>query len=110
MPEIAKVRHALLRDSASFHTVARPALACCLPRAVVAPCEVASTRVDIGTSLGIAVAPENGEDPGELPRMADYTLYLCKDADEEIFFFGSRNQPEMPRRHARPDANQCTNA
>lgn len=39
---------------------------------------VGDTQLDIGVSIGIAVAPLDGDDPDELMRKADEALYVCK--------------------------------
>jgi hypothetical protein len=62
------------------------ALARRLLEAVAAPYEVAGRTIDIGTSIGIAVAPKDGEDPDELLRKADHALYRCKGGARKLCF------------------------
>ena len=42
------------------------------------PFEIEGHKVEIGTSIGVALAPEDGVDPDELMRLADLALYRCK--------------------------------
>ncbi len=49
--------------------------------AVVAePIDLFGKTVQVGASIGIALAPNDGEDPDELLRKADYALYAAKQA------------------------------
>ena len=51
--------------------------------------------MNIGASIGIAIAPEDGSDPDTLLKNADLALYRAKaDNDESYHFF----EPEMDRR------------
>jgi predicted signal transduction protein with EAL and GGDEF domain len=47
-------------------------------QSVGAPYDIEGRHVVIGTSIGIAVAPENGTEADELFRNADLSLYLAK--------------------------------
>jgi diguanylate cyclase (GGDEF)-like protein len=53
-------------------------LASRLLRELSAPYEVAGHRVVIGTSIGIAIAPDDGSDPDVLLKSADIALYQAK--------------------------------
>ena len=49
--------------------------------AVVAePIDLFGKTVQVGASIGIALAPNDGDDPDELLRKADYALYAAKQA------------------------------
>jgi predicted signal transduction protein with EAL and GGDEF domain len=50
------------------------------------PYEVAGRTIDTGTSIGIAVAPKDGEDPDELLKKADHALYRCKGGARKLCF------------------------
>lgn len=59
------------------------------------PFELEGHQVNIGASIGIAIAPEDGSDPDTLLKNADLALYRAKaDNDESYHFF----EPEMDRR------------
>jgi diguanylate cyclase (GGDEF)-like protein/PAS domain S-box-containing protein len=45
---------------------------------ITQPHEIDGTRVSIGTSIGIAMAPKDGSDPDELIKKADLALYRTK--------------------------------
>ncbi len=71
------------------------ALAERLIASLAAPFEIDGHHVVIGTSVGIAVAPEDGLDPDLLMRNADMALYGAKtDGRGRYRFF----EPEMNRR------------
>jgi diguanylate cyclase (GGDEF)-like protein len=68
--------------------------------------------VSIGTSIGIALAPEHAGDPANLLKMADLALYQAKSAGRGAFAFFSadmtlaaseRRELEMELRHAISD-------
>jgi diguanylate cyclase (GGDEF)-like protein len=63
--------------------------------AISAPFDVDGKYIVIGTSIGIAVAPDDGSDPDQLLKNADMALYLAKtDGRGRHRFF----EPEMDRR------------
>ncbi|HLZ04095.1 MAG TPA: PAS-domain containing protein [Bradyrhizobium sp.] len=49
------------------------------------PFEIDGQQVNIGTSIGIAFAPEHAADPGELLKCADLALYATKAAGRNDF-------------------------
>ena len=59
------------RDDAS-------ALAGRINKIVSAPCDINGNKLTIGTSIGIALAPADGIEPGELMKKADLALYRAK--------------------------------
>ena len=61
------------------------ALARRLVEALSAPYEVLGHQVVVGTSVGIAIAPEDGEDPDELLKRADMALYRAKADGRGVF-------------------------
>lgn len=58
--------------------------------ALSAPYLLGARTLSIGTSLGIAIYPEDGKDAGELLRAADTALYAAKSAGRSVFRFFSR--------------------
>jgi diguanylate cyclase (GGDEF)-like protein len=63
--------------------------------ALAEPVDVAGLRLHIGTSVGVAVAPFDGEDPDTLLKHADLALYRAKaDGRGTLRYF----EPEMDRR------------
>jgi diguanylate cyclase (GGDEF)-like protein/PAS domain S-box-containing protein len=45
---------------------------------IAEPYDIGGSKVTVGTSIGIAVAPEDGIEPGELMKKADLALYRMK--------------------------------
>ncbi len=71
------------------------ALARRIVKAVRAPYDIGGVTIDIGTSIGIAVAPSDGEDPDELLRKADHALYRCKAEGRGSFAFFELDQEDQ---------------
>ncbi len=63
--------------------------------AIGRPFEVDGRHMDIGTSVGIAIAPNDGADPDQLLKNADLALYLAKKEGRATHCFFER---EMDRR------------
>jgi diguanylate cyclase (GGDEF)-like protein len=57
-----------------------------------APFDLGDHQVAIGTSIGIAIAPDDGSDPDQLLKNADMALYRAKANGRETFCFF---EPEM---------------
>jgi diguanylate cyclase (GGDEF)-like protein/PAS domain S-box-containing protein len=55
-----------------------PALASHIVEAVAAPYEINGHQLVIGVSIGISLAPEDGDNPDELLKNADLALYRAK--------------------------------
>ena len=73
-------------------TIVDAAAAAKLAEAIIATARIEfalnGTMANIGASVGVALAPEHGDDPGELMRKADLALYSAKEAgrsDYRIF-------------------------
>jgi len=60
-------------------------------REVAAPCSLQGTEVSVGISLGIAVFPDDGEDPATLMKHADAAMYRSKREGRNRFQFFSRS-------------------
>jgi diguanylate cyclase (GGDEF)-like protein len=63
--------------------------------AIGRPFDVDGRHIDIGTSVGIAIAPADGTDPDQLLKNADMALYLAKKDGRATHRFFER---EMDRR------------
>jgi predicted signal transduction protein with EAL and GGDEF domain len=63
--------------------------------ALNAPFDLGDHHVAIGTSIGIAIAPDDGNDPDQLLKNADMALYRAKANGRETFCFF---EPEMDAR------------
>jgi diguanylate cyclase (GGDEF)-like protein len=70
--EFAIIQTAIERPSDATHFAAR------LIEALETPFEVSGYQIIIGTSIGIAFAPQDGQDPDMLLKNADLALYRAK--------------------------------
>jgi diguanylate cyclase (GGDEF)-like protein len=76
-------------------TAEATALARRIQAALNTPFELEGQQVVIGTSIGLALAPEDGSDPDQLMKNADLALYRAKkDGNGNYRFF----EPEMNQR------------
>ena len=67
---------------------------------ISAPYEIDSHQVVIGASVGIAIAPLDGDSPEELMRNADMALYRAKGDGRGTFrFFERQMDAQMQERH-----------
>ncbi|NJO34744.1 MAG: bifunctional diguanylate cyclase/phosphodiesterase [Rhodospirillales bacterium] len=69
-------------------------LAARLVETVSAPYAIDGNRIDIGTSIGITLAPRDGNDADKLMKNADLALYRSKSAGRGTFSFFA---PDMDR-------------
>jgi diguanylate cyclase (GGDEF)-like protein len=68
-------------------------------RAISAPYEINGNNVIIGASIGIAIAPDNGEDVDEIIKNADMALYQSKaDGRGRYQFFEAKMDARMQAR------------
>ncbi|MBI5255122.1 MAG: EAL domain-containing protein [Burkholderiales bacterium] len=82
-----------VRSDEEIHALARRVV-----QVMCQPCDVAGRQVALGTSIGIALAPEHGSTLDELMGNADLALYAAKDAGRgryELFV------PRLGDRHRR---------
>ena len=56
-----------------------------ISRLIVEPFQLPGNQVEIGTSIGIAIAPEHGDDREQLLKKADLALYRSKSAGRNCF-------------------------
>jgi diguanylate cyclase (GGDEF)-like protein len=67
---------------------------------VAKPFELDGGKVSVGTSIGIALAPQDGVDPDELLKKADLALYRTKAAGRNGFnFFNPEMTAAVDARH-----------
>ena len=60
-------------------------LATRISKLIAEPFQLPGHRVEIGTSIGIAMAPEHGDDQEQLLKKADLALYRSKSAGRNCF-------------------------
>jgi diguanylate cyclase (GGDEF)-like protein/PAS domain S-box-containing protein len=70
-------------------------LASRLVEVIGAPYEIGGRQVTVGLSVGIALAPDDGRDPGQLLKNADMALYRAKSDGHGLYRFF---EPEMDAR------------
>lgn len=63
------------------------ALASRLVETIALPFEIAGNQIMIGASVGISIAPEDGNDPDQLLRNADMAMYRAKSNGRGTFCF-----------------------
>ncbi|HYI42299.1 MAG TPA: EAL domain-containing protein, partial [Sphingomicrobium sp.] len=80
-------------------------LARVLLAAVARPLSIADNELTPSTSIGIAIAPADGSDPGTLLKNADLALYRAKEAGRGTFAFfeASLNERAQVRRQVETD-------
>jgi diguanylate cyclase (GGDEF)-like protein/PAS domain S-box-containing protein len=60
-------------------------------QAIAVPYEIEGSKIVVGTSIGIALAPADGVEPNELMKQADLALYRQKSAGRDGYrFFDAR--------------------
>jgi diguanylate cyclase (GGDEF)-like protein len=85
--------------------IVQPAEAAALAERIIAsinePYDIAGHQVIVGTSVGIAIGPADGNDPDQLMRNADLALYRAKNSGRGAFhFFESGMDVQMRARRA----------
>jgi diguanylate cyclase (GGDEF)-like protein len=78
---------AILATAADDQRQAVMALASRLLETVAAPYEIDGQQLNIGTSIGIALAPEHGSEVDQLLKNADLALYKAKAEGRDAFRF-----------------------
>lgn len=69
--------------------------------AISAPYEIATQRIVVGTSIGIALSPNDGADGETLLRNADLAMYRAKHDGRGIYrFFDRQMSAEVQARHS----------
>jgi diguanylate cyclase (GGDEF)-like protein len=81
-----------IRSSADVEALARRIL-----EAVAAPFEIGGAQITVGVSIGIAVAPQNGQTHEALMRLADTALYQAKSEGRNRFSFFERTMDDALR-------------
>ena len=90
-------------EFAIVQSIDRPAdsaaLATRLIEAIRAPYEIGGHRIIIGTSIGIAIIPDDGDDVDEMIKNADMALYRSKsDGRGRYQFFETEMNAQMQAR------------
>ena len=62
------------------------------------PVEIAGVLVDVGASVGVAVAPRDGNDAATLLQRADVAMYVAKSDHRGIVFYEAEADPYSPQR------------
>jgi diguanylate cyclase (GGDEF)-like protein len=77
---------------------------------VCAPYDIDGHRVTIGTSIGIAIAPQDGSDAERLLKSADLALYHSKSAGRGIYhFYRDEMQARRDAHHHQSGASATRN-
>jgi diguanylate cyclase (GGDEF)-like protein len=72
-----------------------------LVKVVSAPYRIDGHQISVGTSVGIAIAPDDGSDPEQLMKKADLALYRCKAKGGSVYrFFEAEMEARIPQRGA----------
>jgi diguanylate cyclase (GGDEF)-like protein len=76
---------AIIQEGSADQHEGAVALALRIIEAISAPFNLSGHEVAVGTSIGIALAPENGSEPDELLKRADLALYTVKSSGRNDF-------------------------
>lgn len=71
-------------------------IAASLVRQIAQPIQIGNVRVEVSSSIGISVYPENGTTAEELIRAADKAMYRIKKQGKNSFGFVTSAQPDQP--------------
>jgi diguanylate cyclase (GGDEF)-like protein len=91
---------AIIQAGETDQRLAASAFADRLVNLIAHPFTIDGNEVNIGTSIGIALAPEHASNPEELLKMADLALYRAKSAGRNSyqFFTAKMNEAASTRR------------
>ena len=76
---------AIIQEGGADQREGAVALALRIIAAISVPFDLNGQQVEVGTSIGIALAPENGLEPDELLKRADLALYSVKSSGRNDF-------------------------
>ena len=76
---------AIIQEGCEDQRASSTELAGCIAKLVAEPFPLPGHRVEIGTSIGIAIAPDHGSDQEQLLKKADLALYRSKSAGRNCF-------------------------
>jgi diguanylate cyclase (GGDEF)-like protein len=82
-------------DVAAADAVCRQVL-----RDLTHPVELAGTAIDLGASVGIALAPSHGRTTGDLVKRADLAMYAAKQSGRDITLYEAAHDTSSPARLA----------
>ncbi|WP_314947978.1 EAL domain-containing protein [Bradyrhizobium cosmicum] len=83
--EFAIIQEACIQQSCDDQRACATELAARIAKLVAEPFLLPGHRVEIGTSIGIAIAPDHGSDQEQLLKKADLALYRSKSAGRNCF-------------------------
>jgi diguanylate cyclase (GGDEF)-like protein len=66
--------------------------------ALETPIEIAGVLVDVRASLGVAIAPTDGDDATTLLQRADVAMYIAKSRHHGVAFYERETDPYSPER------------
>ena len=100
---------AIIQDCQAEQHQAAIAVARRIIDALGKPFDIQGQQVNIGTSIGIAFAPEHGTEPGELMKLADLALYATKAAGRNDFriFSPEMSEAEVAQRASEAELRQA---
>jgi diguanylate cyclase (GGDEF)-like protein len=91
---------AILLAPTEYPRAAGAAMARTLIDVLSQPFDIESNRINIGASVGIAIAPIHGDEPVTLLKQADIALYRAKSDGRSCYrFFDPRMQTEAEAEH-----------
>ncbi|EJW13216.1 diguanylate cyclase/phosphodiesterase [Rhodovulum sp. PH10] len=90
---------AILQPAGLMRRDAAAALATILLAAIGAPYDIDGNRIEIGISIGIALAPDHGDDTSTLLKNADLALYRAKAAGRHCYRFFEAEMDAEARMH-----------
>jgi diguanylate cyclase (GGDEF)-like protein len=86
---------AIIQEGGADQREGAAALALRIIEAISNPFDLNGQEVAVGTSIGIAMAPENGVEPGELLKRADLALYNVKSSGRNDYCLFRNEMLEM---------------
>jgi diguanylate cyclase (GGDEF)-like protein len=91
---------AIIQSTEADQAAGANGLASRIIRAITEPFDIGASKVCVGTSIGIALAPRDGTDAGDLMKKADLALYEAKSEGRDGFrLYHPRMIEEAQTRH-----------
>ena len=99
---------AIIQSAQKNHRESAASLAARLVSIISKPYDIDGNMVFVGTSIGIALAPDDANESTELLKMADLALYAAKSAGRNDFrFFDAAMLAETDNRRKLEDELRC---